>query len=109
MGIDIEALSSALVHASWGNNRESMAKLAAIIQSGDSREKRRLFKRFFLEGVPGSAIKALFDKEDIKSYLRSMNRHLPRSIQEKRRKVWRHLYLGENETIPELDWVLPRR
>ena len=108
MSIDNETLGSALAQATWGNDRESLENLAAILRNGDSSERERLFKKFLLEGVPGAQIRALFDGDTIRSSLRSMVRHLPRSFQERRRKVWRHLYLGEHEAIPELDWVVPR-
>ena len=109
MNIDIKALSSAFAQVSWGNGSETIEDLASILRRDDSVDRERLFKKFFLEGVSGAAIKALFDAEEIKSYLKGMKRHLARRNQEKRRRVWRHLYLGEHESIPELDWVIPKR
>jgi hypothetical protein len=103
-------LDSALVRAAfknctWGNTTESADDWIKILQSDDESNKRLLFKKLFLESGNASPIRSIFDENQIREYLKDFNKPLHRSHLERRRKVWRFLYLGERVPIPELDWV----
>ena len=103
---DIESVRLAYERCSWGNTLESAADWQAILEGDDDAAKRRLFSRIFLEAPDGITIKALFTENQIRTYLAGFERPLSRSHIERRRKVWRFLYLGERSPIPELDWII---
>lgn len=100
----LEAVKNLFAACSWGNTTETVEDWLRQLRDGDDEAKARLFKRAFVESPDGQAVKALFSEAQIKGYLAGMTRPLPRSSQERRRKVWRYLYLGVREAIPELDW-----
>ena len=89
---------------SWGNTRETASDWLTQLNGNDDAAKERLFRRLFLEATDGAIIKALFREDQIRTYLSYLNKPLSRSHLERRRKVWRFLYLGERSPIPELDW-----
>lgn len=100
----LETVKNLFAACSWGNTTETAEDWLRQLRDGDDEAKARLFKRAFVEGAGSYDLKALFSEEQIKGALAGMTRALPRSSQEKRRKVWRYLYLGIREAIPELDW-----
>lgn len=69
------------------------------------RKKIRLLNKLFLEYVDYHLIRSLFDEQIIKTYLLGLNKPFHRRHLEKRRKVWRFLFCGIKEPIPELDCV----
>lgn len=100
----LEAVKNLFAACSWGNTTETAEDWLRQLRDGDDEARARLFKRAFVEGADSHDLKALFSEEHIKRALAGMTRPLPRSSQERRRKVWRYLYLGVREAIPELDW-----
>jgi hypothetical protein len=76
------------------------------LQGDDESAKKRLFKKMFLESGEAFLITSIFSEEQIRIYLHDYNKTFQRSHLERRRKVWRFLYLGERAPIPELDWVV---
>jgi len=100
----LEAVKSLFAACSLGNTTETAEDWLRQLRDGDDEARARLFRRAFAEAPDGQAVKALFSEAQIKGYLAGMTRPLPRSSQERRRKVWRYLYLGVREAIPELDW-----
>lgn len=98
-------VSDAFRGCTWGNTTESADDWMDILEGDDEIAKRRLFKKLFLESSNASLIRNLFNEDQIRSYLKDYNLPLHRSQLERRRRVWRFLYLGERVPIPELDWV----
>jgi hypothetical protein len=105
---DIEVVREAFDHCSWGNSYETALDWLEQLKGTDEIARKRLFSRIFLESQDGGFIKALFTEDQIRAYLEDFNRPLSRSHVERRRKVWRFLYLGEHSPIPELDWPAGR-
>jgi hypothetical protein len=106
--IDPKAVQRAFDRCTWGNTRETAADWLALLSGADTADCKQLFDRVFLESPDGTDIKALFSEEQIRTYLTGFNKPLNRSHLERRRKVWRFLYLGERLPIPELDWTLEK-
>lgn len=90
----------------WGNTTETAEDWLATLRSGNDADKQRLFKRIFIESSDTAPIRELFDKETIRTCLQAFDKPLKRTYSERRRKVWRYLYCGIREPIPELDWVI---
>jgi hypothetical protein len=110
MGVtDREAVQRAFDLCSWGNSHETASDWFEQLSGTDETAKKRLFSRLFIESPDGEDIKKLFTKEQIREYLTDFNKPLARKHLEKRRKVWRYLYLGERVPIPELDWTISSR
>lgn len=105
---DFEAVQRAFDSCTWGNTRETPADWAAMLEGQDEDAKRRLFGRLFLEAPDSAILTALFSGDQIRAYLANFDKPLSRNHLEKRRKVWRFLYLGERSPIPELDWTITR-
>jgi len=106
--IRYEAVKRAYALCTWGNTTETASDWAATLKGVDEKAKVRLFRRIFLEAPRGDVIRGLFSPEQIKEYLGSFSKPLGTARLEHRRKVWRFLYLGERNPIPELDWVIGR-
>ncbi|TCW60807.1 hypothetical protein C5O22_09125 [Treponema sp. J25] len=102
----LKIITKAWNACTWGDTRETPETWLAIVQGNDIQQKKRLFNKLFFELVGYDIITQLFDKDFIKSCLETMNRPLPRPHLEKRRKVWRYLFLDIREPIKELDWVI---
>lgn len=104
--INYAAIQRAYDSCTWGNSRETVADWASWLNGDDDAAKGRLFGRLFREAPDGKYIRDLFSAEQIKRYLGTLAKPFPRSHLERRRKVWRYLYLGERSPIPELDWII---
>jgi hypothetical protein len=104
-----EMLRDAFKSCTWGNTTESADDWMRILEGDDENAKNRLFKKLFLESSNASLIRFLFNAEQIKKFLKDFNKPLHRSHLERRRKVWRFLFLGERVPIPELDWVVRKQ
>ncbi|TVR66562.1 MAG: hypothetical protein EA427_16005 [Spirochaetaceae bacterium] len=78
-----------------------------ILAGSDEEQKQRLFEHLFFESPDGSDVRNLFSPEEIRTHLSRLVKPVSRSHLERRRKVWRWLYCGVREAIPELDWRLP--
>ncbi|HKL87049.1 MAG TPA: hypothetical protein VJ861_12015 [Treponemataceae bacterium] len=100
-----ELLQKAFRTCTWGNTTETLENWILTLQGNDENAKKRLFKKLFLESGNASIIRELFSEEQIKVFLKDFNKILHRSHLERRRKVWRFLYLEERTPIPELDWL----
>lgn len=106
--IRYEAIKRAYDLCIWGNSAETASDWAATLEGTDEEAKARLFHRMFLEAPSGDVVRGVFSPEQIRSYLKGFSRPLSRAHLERRRKVWRFLYLGERNPIPELDWAIGR-
>lgn len=104
--LGIEMVRVAFNSCTWGNTTESADDWMRILQSNDESAKKQLFKKLFMESGNASLIRYLFKADQIRTYLKDFNKPLQRSHLERRRKVWRFLFLGERVPIPELDWVV---
>ena len=102
----IQTVQRAFDACTWGNTRETAEDWLSQLDGTDQDAKKRLFARVFLESSDTTIIKALFTQEQIASFLADFDKPLARAHQERRRKVWRFLYLGERSPIPELDWTM---
>ncbi|MEI6873646.1 MAG: hypothetical protein WCL50_00790 [Spirochaetota bacterium] len=107
--IDQEILGRVLARCTWGNTTETVQEWMSAFQGENEDRKRRIFMRLFTEGVDGEIIHRFFNEKAVTSFLETMDRPLFRSDAEKRRKVWRHLYCGKHEPVPELKWVSQRQ
>ena len=103
---DVKVVQKAFDLCSWGNTRETASDWLYQLNGTDDVAKERLFRRLFLEAPDGAIIKALFTEDQIRKYLSNLDKPLSRSHVERRRKVWRFLYLGERSPVPELDWTI---
>ena len=106
--IDMEIVRAAFKGCTWGNTTENVADWVSALQGDDESAKKRLFKKLFLESSDASLIRSIFKEDQIRAYLDDFNKPLYRSHLERRRKVWRFLYLGERVPIPELDWIVKK-
>jgi hypothetical protein len=104
--IDPKSVDEAFSACTWGNTTETAQDWLDALQGEDDAVKRRIFEKLFAESPKGEHILLLFDSGTIGRYLKAMDRPLRRSYAEKRRKVWRYLYCGVRESIPELDWIV---
>lgn len=104
--IDLATVYKAWKACSWGNSKETAEDWLATLLGSDEASKRRLFGKLFMELSDTEPIHELFDRDSIRTYLSTFDRPLARSHVEKRRKVWRYLYCGIREPVPELDWVI---
>lgn len=103
--LDVEALRIAFDSCTWGNSAERVDDWVRIMRGNDERAQQRIFKKLFLESSNASLIRSLFTKDQIQAFLKDLDKPLHRSHLERRRKVWRFLFLGERVPIPELDWI----
>jgi len=106
--LELEKVQQAFERCSWGNSVETASDWLVTLRGEDENGRKRLFSRLFLETPDGMVIRSLFTEDQIKTYLADFKRPLSRSHLEKRRKVWRFLYLGERSPIPELDWIIEK-
>ncbi len=102
----LEAVEQAYRTCTWGNTTETPDLWMSILDGTDESSKKRLFKKFFLEYLDGCVIRKLFSEMEIRTFLSDFKKPMSRSHLERRRKVWRYLYLGERTPIPELDWII---
>jgi len=103
---DLKAVNRAWEACSWRNTKETPETWLAVLVGSDLARRKRLFGRIFAESPDEALIRELFDEDSIRAFLRDYDRPLKRSYAERRRKVWRYLYCGIREPIPELDWVI---
>ncbi|MFZ5367947.1 MAG: hypothetical protein ACOZCE_06915 [Spirochaetota bacterium] len=101
----VEVVKKVWSQCTWGDTKETPEHWLQIITGTDEAQKIRLLNKLFLEYVDYLSIRSLFDDQTIKTYLLSLNKPMNRRHLEKRRKVWRFLFCGIKEPIPELDWV----
>ena len=80
----------------WGNTTETAQDWVRIL--GDPRDERR-------EDGRGLWVKVLFPPDEWLEYLRRLNKPYHRPDVERRRKVWRSVYLNEEQVIPGLTWA----
>jgi hypothetical protein len=103
--VDSEAVNRAFSACTWGNTSETAQDWLETLEGDDEDAKRRLFLRILTESPESESLRVMFDRETIARFAMTMNKPLRRSFAERRRKVWRYLYCGVREPIPELDWV----
>jgi len=106
--LDKEILRQVFESCTWGNTTEDPDSWLALLQGTDENAKKRLFGKLFRELNDASSLRTLFDEEQIRTFLRDFRKPFHLSFQERRRKVWRYLFLGEREPIPELDWIITK-
>lgn len=89
----------------WGNTTETPEEWERILASGNEKEIFRIFEHLFREDFSGEHTRGIFSREDIARYLRRLNRPYRFPHLERKRRVWRTVYLDEKNTVPGLDWV----
>jgi len=89
----------------WGNTKETPEQWQEILSGNDEGVRQRLFQKMFFESIDYNSIVALFDTDSIRTYLLELSKPLSRPHLEKRRKIWRYLFCGIREPIPELTWI----
>ncbi|MDP3177721.1 MAG: hypothetical protein Q8M76_07445 [Spirochaetaceae bacterium] len=107
--VDLEAVNRAFSACTWGNTNDTPQDWLETLEGDDEDAKRRLFFRIFTESPESDSLRTLFDRESIARFAQALNKPLRRSFAERRRKVWRYLYCGIREPIPELDWIIHDR
>jgi|GEM_PF-2037297 len=90
----------------WGNTTVSAEDWKQVLEGDDEERKRRLFEHLFLESPDGSDVRELFSQEEIRVFLTRLSKPMTRPHVERRRRVWRWVYCGIREAIPELDWPM---
>lgn len=100
-------VEKAFQRTTWGNTNSDPEEWHRILSGDDEERKQRLFEHLFFESPDGSDVRDLFSPDEIRTYLFRLDRPVARPHVERRRKVWRRLYCGIREAIPELDWRLP--
>ena len=101
-----DAVEKAYEKATWGNTTETPDDWLRIIRSGDDAERSRLFERLFREDFDGTITRRIFSSAQIAQYVAMLDRPYHRAHLEKKRKVWRAVYLDEEQTVPELEWIV---
>uniref|UniRef100_A0A7C3E1G4 Uncharacterized protein n=1 Tax=Gracilinema caldarium TaxID=215591 RepID=A0A7C3E1G4_9SPIR len=102
---DLETVTKVWQSCTWGNTKETPEQWQEILSGNDEGARQRLFQKMFFESIDYNSIVALFDTDSIRTYLLELNKPLSRPHLEKRRKIWRYLFCGIREPIPELDWI----
>jgi hypothetical protein len=102
---DLDTVKKVWNASTWGSTQETPEQWLAIVSGDDEKARERLFYKLFFESIDYNYIVALFDTDSIKKYLLELNKPLSRPHLEKRRKIWRYLFCGIREPIPELDWI----
>jgi hypothetical protein len=102
-------VEQAFSSSTWGNTKEVPEDWLKILEGKETNQRRQLFEKIFREDSSGALTKKLFSPDEIKRYLKDLDRPFYRQETERRRLVWRSVYLGENASIPELAWVILRR
>ncbi|TVR55897.1 MAG: hypothetical protein EA426_14480 [Spirochaetaceae bacterium] len=101
-----EAVREAFNKTSWGNTTETVDDWLRIVRSGNEVEQARLFERLFREDSDGAITRRLFSPTQIARFIATFDRPYDRAHLEKKRKVWRAVYLDEQQTVPELEWLV---
>ena len=99
-----DEVEKAYRRTTWGNTTSTAEDWSRILAGDDQEQKRRLFEHVFFGSPDGSDVRDLFAREEIREHISRLTRPVPRAHLERRRKVWRRLYCGVCEPIPELDW-----
>lgn len=92
----------------WGNTTVTAEEWKRILEGDDKEQRRMLFEHLFFESTDGSDVRTLFSREEIRDYLSRLDKPFARPHVERRRRVWRWVYCGIREAVPELDWPAPR-
>lgn len=103
------AVEAVYHRVTWGNTTETPEDWWSIVNGTDDIEKERLFGRIFREDSTGEGVKALFQPQDWLRYLSRLEKPLFRPDQERRRLVWRAVYLDIPTEIPGLTWYASPR
>jgi hypothetical protein len=104
-----EFVEQAFHAATWGNTTETSEDWLKVLNGCDSERRQGLFEKIFREDFSGTLVKKLFSRNELLEFLDRMDRPFHRREAERRRLVWRSVYLGTEAAIPELAWViLPR-
>lgn len=101
---DLETVTKVWKACTWGDTTEGPEQWLAVLLGTDEDKRYRLFQKLFFGYIEYNAIVALFDPDTIRTYLLRLDKPLSRLHLEKRRKIWRYLFCGIREPIPELDW-----
>ena len=104
-----DQIERAFRRTTWGNTNSDTEEWQRILAGDDEEQKQRLFEHLFIESPDGSDVRNLFSRHEIRTYLSRLVKPVARAHVERRRKVWRRLYCGVREAIPELDWRWPAR
>jgi hypothetical protein len=105
---DFALVQRAWEACAWGNTTETAEDWLATLRGGDTVRKQKLFRKVFIESPDTVPIRELFDMEIIRICLQAFDKPFKRTYSERRRKVWRYLYCGIREAIPELDWAIEK-
>ena len=109
MGDEVrDSIEKAYQRTTWGNTTVVPEDWKRIIEGDDEERKRSLFKHLFFESVDGSDLRELFSRGEIRTYLTDLDKPVARPHVERRRRVWRWVYCGVREAVPELDWPVPK-
>lgn len=106
--LDRDIVRQVFESCTWGNSTDDSDVWFDLLQGTDENAKKILFGKLFRELSDASPLRSLFDEEQIRTFLRDFRKPFRLSFQERRRKVWRFLFLGEREPIPGLDWIITK-
>ena len=107
--VDETAVAEAFRQTTWGNTTETAARWAEILGGDDEPRRFRLFERLFREDGTGQWVKRFYGLDEMKKFLRRLDRPYYRPDAERRRLVWRSVYLDIPCEVPELAWVITPR
>ena len=96
--------------AFWGDYEYTESDMEQIL-SDPSRETERFFifqKALFNLKEPAILIK-VFPEEEIRAYLRRVRTKQRFPWLEERIKIWRNVFLGENNEVPRAKWKFTRK
>ncbi len=100
-------IEAAFRATTWGNTTERPEDWERLLSSGDEREVLRIFTHLFQEDPSGEHTRALFSREDIVRCLKHLDRPYRLPHLERKRRIWRTVYLDEVHRVPGLDWFRP--
>jgi len=109
MELSVSAVEAAFQCANWGNTTETPQDWVEILCGNDDASRQRLFEKIFREDSTGLLVKGVFAADEVRLRLAGLDRPYHRREVERRRLVWRAVYLDIPADVPELAWViLPR-
>lgn len=92
--------------AFWGNYNITLKEIEQILKDSSKKDERfYLFQRAFFSLEDPSVLWKFFSKEEIKDFISRINPNQRFKHLQDRIKIWRNLFLGENNRIPWLEWI----
>jgi hypothetical protein len=88
----------------WGNTTQTPEDWERILSSGNELERLQLLNHIFREDPTGEFLDALLSHDDKVLLAQSLTRPMWREDIEKRRLLYRSVYLHEQHAIKDYEW-----